>query len=94
MLDSTLSNCEAGDDSPLTTLNIDFDDVADAATLPCEDREYFKLGPKYNSVSAGGRLMTSKYGQDANITQFCVSATRTGDVIAVTCDLCRVSKVR
>ena len=87
------SGCEQGDDSPLRALtNINLDDNA-SADLGCDNRETFILEASGNSVSAGGHLVTSKYGPKANITQFCLSASQTGDLIALTCNLCLLNSV-
>ena len=93
--DSEQSTCNQGDDSALSSLtNIKLEDNR-SEQLPCArtDLEIFKILSDGNSVSAEGHLVTSKYGLSANVTHFCVSASQTGDLIAVTCNLCRQNEV-
>ena len=46
------------------------------------------------SVGEDGRLVTSRYGPDIKIQDFCVDhLVNSQEVIAVTCDLCKGRKV-
>ena len=102
ILDTDTMACVRGDSGPLDLS--DFSDPSDTqitldsvnSMIPtCAEGnlETFSM-QKHPSAKllADGHLMTKKYG-DSRVRDFCVSATATQDVVAVSCDPCASGQV-
>merc|ERR1712227_707348 len=93
--DNNNSNGQTVDDLVSNFVNSDME--VNEGNLPpaCSDIEKFSLKLEEGRITPEGHLLTTKYGEDFAITDYCLTATDySDDVVAVTCNPCASEQVR
>ena len=85
--DQTYPQCRRSSDH---SLNISVDTSTRPRLPNCKaEYEVHHLAKPDSWIAGDGSLLTTKYGEDYHITDFCVDRDVAGQLVAVTCDACK-----